>query len=130
MKLLLDTHIWVWASLEPKRLSRRLARVLSDTRHECWISPLSTWEVINLCRKGRLDLDLPAELWVERSLAASEYHEAPLTHEVARAAERVTLPHRDPLDRLLAATALVYGLTLITADKDLLRGTGFAVFRE
>lgn len=127
MKLLLDTHIWLWSLLEPKRLSRRVAKALGDSRNELWLSPISTWEILVLCQKGRLALNEDAEFWIARAMALAPLHEAPLTHEVALATQAVQLPQRDPADRFLAATAKVYGLTLVTADENFARSKDFSV---
>src|SRR5437879_13278269 len=116
MKLLLDTHIWVWNLLEPHRISRRVARALADPRNEFWISPISAWEVLLLFRKKRLDIGDDPVAWISTALAKVPFREAPLTHEVVLATETIVLPHRDPADGFLAASAKVYGLTLVTAD--------------
>ena len=79
-----------------------------------------------LCRKGRLSLADPGE-WISTALAKAAFREAPLTQEVALAAESMVLPHRDPADTFLAASAKVYGLTLVTADDNLLSGKGYSV---
>jgi PIN domain nuclease of toxin-antitoxin system len=121
MKLLLDTHIWVRSQLAPERLSHRVTRALNDPRNELWISPVSTWEIVLLCERGRLKLADGPEAWIQTALTRSPLREAPLTHEIALATRSIGLPHRDPADRLLAATALVLGLTLVTADRTLSR---------
>lgn len=127
MKLLLDTHIWLRSELEPKRLSRRVARALSDSRNELWLSPVSIWETLLLYRKGRIELSGGPSAWIPKALAKFPLREALLTYEVALATEDVVLPHLDPVDRFLAATARVYDLTLITADENLIRGKGYSV---
>ncbi len=119
MKLLLDTHIWVRSQLNPERLSRRVTRAINDPRNELWISPISTWEIVLLCEKGRLKLDGGPEAWIQKALTLAPLREAPLTHEIALATRSAGLPHRDPADRLLLATALILGLTLVTADRSL-----------
>ena len=63
MKLLLDTHIWVWSALERARLSTRLLAVLENPRNELWLSPISLWEVLTLCQKNRLTLHLQFALF-------------------------------------------------------------------
>lgn len=128
MNLLLDTHIWLWSLLEPQRLSRRVAKALADTRNELWISPISAWEMLILCRKGRLVLNSSPAAWILAVLKNVPFREATLTHEVAVAAESLVLPHRDPADSFLAASAKVYGLTLVTADENLAAGKEYAVF--
>jgi len=127
MKLLLDTHIWLWSEFEPERLSRRVTSGLTDPRNELWISPISTWEIVSLNRKQRVELGAPTQIWVHMSSERLSLREAPLTHEVVLAMESVKLPHRDPADTLLAATAKVYGLTLVTADRHILAGSGFSI---
>jgi len=76
------------------------------------------WEPLVLASKGRIRLHGNLQAWVEESVSA--FIEAPLTHEVVLAAQGISLPQRDPADRFLAATAKVFGLTLATADTQLL----------
>jgi PIN domain nuclease of toxin-antitoxin system len=118
LKLLLDTHIWIWSLAEPKQLSSRVHRELEDPTNELWVSPVSTWELLLLHSKGRIQLHGNARDWVTK--ATMHMHEAPLTHEIVMAAHELPLPHQDPADRFLAATADVLGLTLVTADHRLL----------
>ena len=114
MKLLLDTHIWIWSVAEPKQLSRRVQDELKDENNELWLSPVSTWEVLLLQSKGRIQLHGNARDWIIKATALMR--EAPLTHEIVAVAQELPLPHQDPADRFLAATAEVLGLTLVTAD--------------
>jgi PIN domain nuclease of toxin-antitoxin system len=118
LKLLLDTHIWIWSLAEPKQLSPRVQRELKDQNNELWLSPVSTWEALLLHSKGRIQLRGDARDWITR--ATMHMREAPLTHEIVVAAQELPLPHQDPADRFLAATAEVLGLTLVTADHRLL----------
>lgn len=118
MRLLLDTHIWLWSLAEPKRLSRRVQDELRDANNELWLSPVSTWEALLLHAKGRIRLHGNLRDWVAD--ATVHLREAPLTHEIVVAAQELRLPHQDPADRFLAATAGVIGLTLVTADDRLL----------
>jgi PIN domain nuclease of toxin-antitoxin system len=127
VKLLLDTHIWLWSLLEPERLTPRVARQLTAPANELWLSPISTWEAMLLIRAGRVESPDDPRRTVERLLAAIPAREAPLTHEVAVESVLIELPHRDPADRFLAATARVFDLTLVTADDRLLGSPGFAV---
>lgn len=127
MKLLLDTHIWVWSVMEPHRLSRRVSRELQDEENELWLSPVSVWELTILQRKRRLNMppDLPS--WVAASVKDLELTEAPLTIDVALAVLSMDFPHGDPADHLLAASAKVFDLTLVTADQNLIRARDFQV---
>ena len=122
MKLLLDTHIWLWSALEPARLSRRVSRALVDSTNELWLSPMSVWEALVLARKKRVALEPSPGQWVRRALNELPIHEAHLNHEVAIRSETITLGHNDPVDRFIVATALVHDLTLVTADRRLLKG--------
>ncbi len=123
MKLLLDTHIWLWSLLAPGHLAERVRDHLEDPAHELWISPISAWEVLVLVEKGRVVLERDAVSWIRNVFRDLHFREAPLTHEVALRSRTIDLPHRDPADRFLVATAAVYELTLITADERLL-GSG------
>jgi PIN domain nuclease of toxin-antitoxin system len=118
--LLLDTHIWLWAMLEPKRLVPRVAEELESAGNELWLSPISVWELIVLQQKGRMLPEEKIETWIERALRARPLKEAAVTFEVAREVGRIELAHRDPADRFLVATARVFELTLVTADETLI----------
>ena len=118
MKLLLDTHIWLWSLREPTRLGRRVRNELAKVQNELWLSPVSTWEILLLNSKGRIRLHENPSNWIAR--ATANLREAPLTHEIVLAAHQLPLPHSDPADRFLAATAEVLDLTLVTADERLL----------
>ncbi|MBI2965617.1 MAG: type II toxin-antitoxin system VapC family toxin [Chloroflexi bacterium] len=121
MRLLLDTHIWIWSLLEPGRLSRRVARRLEDPANELWLSSISVWETLLLAERGRIRLDVPPIRWIEAVLRAFPVRDAALTREVATVSRAVDLPHQDPADRFIAASAIVYELALVTADERLLR---------
>jgi len=127
LKLLLDTHIWLWSLGEPGNLGRRVAHALQDSDNELWLSPLSIWEALLLHEKGPLAISAPFDDWVRSSVARASLIEAPLTNEVAIEARNIQLAHRDPIDRLLAATARVFDLTLVTADRRLMSVEGVSI---
>ena len=127
MRLLLDTHRWLWSLLEPVRLSKRVAAELENPDNELWLSPISLWELLVLVEKRRVVLDSDPETWICGVLAKVPFKEAPLNHEVALKSRSLTFAHQDPADRFLAATALVYDLTLVTADERLLHAEGLHV---
>jgi PIN domain nuclease of toxin-antitoxin system len=120
VKLLLDTHIWIWSLNSDRKLGRRVARELASLRNELWLSPVSVWEALLLAGSGRVGFRQEPVRFLETVLAEQGYHEAPLTHEVAFESRRLALSTEDPADRFLAATAKVYDLTLVTADEGLL----------
>jgi PIN domain nuclease of toxin-antitoxin system len=90
---------------------------LSAAGNELWFSPVSVWEALTLMQKGRVRVHEPLA-WVES--ATELMREAPLTREIVRASFVLSLPHADPADRFLAATAKLLNLTLVTADARLL----------
>ena len=118
MRVLLDTHIWLWRLLEPERLPARAAEVLADPETEIHLSPISVWETLVLARKGRLGLEPNPEEWVRLALRRSQPIMVPLTHEIAIRAEALSgFETRDPADRFLVASALVGNLRMVTADR-------------
>ena len=120
MKLLLDTHIWIWTLAYPEKLSRRVCRALQKPSNELYLSPISIWEARQLERRGRFRSKQVFSRAVEEVLARSGIREAPFTFQVAAAASRIELPQHDLGDLFLAATASALDLTLITADEQLL----------
>lgn len=130
MKLLLDTHIWIWSILEPQRLSRRVTAQLDNSQNEIWLSPVSIWEAMLIHRKGRLKVTEGFTTWLTRALTITSFHEAPFTFDVAQALSTINLHHADPADLFLAGSAKVYGLTLVTSDRNLLRAKEISVLEN
>lgn len=126
MKLLLDTHIWIWGASDPSRLGRHMRTLFAAPGTELWLSPISIWELVLLLEKGRLGSSLSVTSWLAMAGEQLVWHHAPFTSDVAVEAAGLQLPHRDPSDRLLLATARWYGLTLVTADENLLACSRFA----
>jgi PIN domain nuclease of toxin-antitoxin system len=119
MKLLLDTHIWIWNHLEPWKITSEVTKELGDPANELWLSPISVWELVMLVEKKRLELHRDMGEWVEQSMRELDLQEATFTSAVAHELRFTLLGYRDPGDRFLVATAKVYGLTLVTADQRL-----------
>jgi PIN domain nuclease of toxin-antitoxin system len=124
---LLDTHIWLWLHGAPEKLSAPVTKALQNSENPLWVSPVSFWEILLLVEKGRLDLGFKPLDWFEAAAARVPVRDAWFTLEVAKELPRVNLPHRDPADRFLVATARVYELTLITADERLFGVKGLSV---
>jgi PIN domain nuclease of toxin-antitoxin system len=120
MRLLLDTHIWIWKVGAPDKLKRRVAETIQDEGNELWLSPISIWELAILVKKRRIELDDEVDTWVSRTLAQTTFREAPLTYEVALEVSKIRFSHADPADHFIAASARVFDLTLVTADPRLL----------
>ncbi|HXY13927.1 MAG TPA: type II toxin-antitoxin system VapC family toxin [Terriglobales bacterium] len=127
MKLLLDTHIWLWSISEPHRLSRRVARELDNPENQLWLSPVSIWETLLLYRKGRIKIFDDFITWVDYALSKVPVNEAPFTLDVARMLPKISLPHADPADLFLVASAAVFDLVLVTADRTLIHAPEISV---
>ena len=127
MKLLLDTHIWIWSLLQPEKLVPRVRRALEGPTSEKWLSPISVWELVILVEKRRVILTVSVDEWVAQSMAIAPLTEAPLTTEVALATSKMHLSYRDPADTFLAATAKVFDLTLVTTDARMLTAKGISL---
>ncbi|MCX5980886.1 MAG: PIN domain-containing protein [Nostocales cyanobacterium LacPavin_0920_SED1_MAG_38_18] len=119
MKLLLDTHIWLWYLLGNERLSTQLQTTIPAATTELWLSPISIWETLLLAEKGRISLQPHPIAWVNLALNTLEIREASLNHHIAILSRQIELPHQDPGDRFIAATAVYYQLTLATVDTNL-----------
>lgn len=113
---LLDTHVWLWYLAGSDRLPRSLRALVDESAADCWLSPISIWEVGLLAERGRVEIQGELRSWAEEALVSLPLREAPLNREVALRSREIRLPHRDPADHFLAATALVYELTLVTVD--------------
>ena len=118
MELLLDTLIWLWFKGNRKRLGRLESQISQDESNELWISPISTREALTLQEKGTIQLPGTITEWVSK--ATEGFKEAVVTHEIALPARQLPL-HEDPADRIIAATAKVLELTLVTAVDRLLQ---------
>ena len=120
MKLLLDTHIWIWALHSPEQLDRKVRRELQRASNELYLSPVSIWEAHHLVRRKRLRVRQGFTQWLDDVMAQVPIREAPFTFAVAREASGIELPQSDLGDVFLAATALAFDLTLVTNDSQLL----------
>jgi PIN domain nuclease of toxin-antitoxin system len=127
MKLLLDTHIWIWALNQPQRLSHKVRRALEKPGNELYLSPVSIWEASHLARRGRLRLRQSFDSWLQEVFTRVPLREAPFTLAVAANAAMIELPQPDPGHVFLAATAITLGLTLVTGDEQLVRCAGLSV---
>ena len=127
MNILLDTHILVWSVGDPRRLSTGSQELLEHESTSAWLSPISLWECLLFGERDRVTLEPSPLARVRAVLQASPFHEAPLNHEVAIRSRHVELPHDDPVDRFICATAAVYDLTLLTSDRRILEGRGYSV---
>lgn len=129
MKYLLDTHIWLWSLLEPDKLDADVVKILENTDNELFISPITVWETLILAEKKRIELLPSPNEWIAEALKQSPVKEAQLSNSIAIKSRTLELPHKDPADRFIAATALENGFILITEDEKLKESTQIKVFK-
>jgi PIN domain nuclease of toxin-antitoxin system len=115
MKVLLDTHILLWAAGEPDRLPNAARHVLENPETELLFSPVSLWEVSIKRGLGRDDFQVDPRL-LRRGLLDNGYVELPITGEHAVAVDSLPPIHKDPFDRMLIAQATIVGIELLTVD--------------
>jgi PIN domain nuclease of toxin-antitoxin system len=127
MRYLLDTHIWLWMLREPHKLSSLVHQTLHEPSNERYLSPISIWEVTVLLEKKRITMHEDFAVWFARTSEDVELIEAALNWEIAHDMRYILPNHKDPADRFLAATAVAYDLTLVTADQKLIGVPGLKV---
>lgn len=115
MKLLLDTHLLLWAAGQPERLPASARVLLEDARNQLLFSPASLWEVAIKRGLEREDFRADPRL-LRRGLLDNGYGELPITSEHAVAVDGLPAIHKDPFDRILVAQSIVEGIALLTAD--------------
>lgn len=123
MKLLLDTHLLLWTSLQSHRLSPAARRHLEETTSELFYSAVSLWEVAIKRSLGRTDFTVEARV-LRRELTDHGYQELQVTGDHGIAIEMLPPIHKDPFDRLLIAQATVEGITLLTSNATVARYPG------
>jgi PIN domain nuclease of toxin-antitoxin system len=126
LRLLLDTHILLWAATDPEQLRSEAVAVLEDESNEVFVSVVTAWEIAIKQSIAKLDLPRPAEQWVPEVLRRSRFEVLDLDLSAALRVRRLPWHHRDPFDRLLVAQAIEGKYTLVTRD-EVLRRYGGAV---
>lgn len=124
--IVLDTHTWLWWLSDPRQLSRRARAAVRAAMEgsEIYISSISAWEVAMLVAKGRLRLSMDAPDWIAQSQALSFIRFVPVDNAIALRSVQLDVPHRDPADRIIAATAIGLGAWLVTKDEKLVQYPG------
>lgn len=118
MRLLLDTHVLLWALASPERLSRDTAAALVSPDNDVLVSAVTAWEIAIKQSLGKLALPGPAEVWLPAAVEQTGFLWTGIDHEDALRVRALDWHHRDPFDRLLVAQAL-RGYTLVTRDSTL-----------
>ena len=116
MRLLLDTHAFLWWIADDARLSKRARSAIATRRDECFVSIASCWEIAIKVSLEKLKLEAPVDRFIPEQLGVNSFSLLPIEFaHVARVA-RLPFHHRDPFDRLLAAQGLIDDLTVVSAD--------------
>ena len=115
MKLLLDTHLLLWAAGDPGRLSAAARALIEEPDNALFFSAANLWEIAIKRSIGRDDFRVDARV-LRRSLLDNGYNELPITSEHAVAIDTLPPIHKDPFDRIMVAQATVEGITLLTSD--------------
>ena len=126
--IVLDTHVWVWWLSDPNKLPARARRTIIEAASDraVYVSSISTWEIALLVSKGRLRFTMDAQDWIAKSETLPFLHFVPVDNATAIRSVRLSEPfHKDPADRLLAATAQIEGLELWHTDTTLKKLKGF-----
>lgn len=119
MQLLLDTHVFLWALADPKRLSSKAKNSVAKLENQVYVSPVTAYELSYKHRQGKLPPGAAIVTSFARQVAHLYASELTVTAPHALAAGQLDWDHKDPFDRLLAAQAMVEGFTLVTADENL-----------
>jgi PIN domain nuclease of toxin-antitoxin system len=127
MRFLLDTHIWLWATFEPHKLTSEVHELLNRSGADLFLSAISLWELSVLVEKKRLALKEDFGVWVQRSASDLKLQEISLSWNVIHEMRFILPNHKDPADRFLAATAIAFDLILVTADQKLIGIPGLKV---
>jgi PIN domain nuclease of toxin-antitoxin system len=123
VKLLLDTHLLLWAAGHAERLSNAAIELIERPDNDLWFSVASLWELVIKRGLGRKDFRVDPRL-LRRGLLENGYSELPIASEHAIAVEALPMIHRDPFDRMLIAQAMHEGLTLLTSDRSVAQYPG------
>lgn len=116
MKLLLDTHTFIWWDSEPNKLSETASALLQDSNHSLILSAVSVWEMQIKLQLGKLTLSLPLVDLIESQQTVNQIQILPMTLAHVLAIDHLPTPHKDPFDRLLIAQANVEGAMLVSSD--------------
>lgn len=117
MRILLDTHVWLWSLAQPEKLGKRAGQLLADANTKVYLSAVSSWEAAIKWRLGKLALPGRPEDLVADSLATNGYLKLDISHDHSCRVSQLADHHTDPFDRLLIAQAHYENLTVLTADK-------------
>jgi len=116
MKLLLDTHIFLWLNDDPKQLSLTVVELFSSGEHELYLSMATPWEIQIKSQLGKLSLTMPIEELVNKNRLVNNIKLLPIELSHISYLEHLPRHHNDPFDRIIIAQAIIEGMTVVTVD--------------
>lgn len=116
MRVLLDTHTFLWFLLEDPQLSTTASDVIIDPTNDVEVSPATYWEIAIKIRLGKYALPEPYDIFIEREITTNDFHILPIEPKHTAVLTTLPLHHRDPFDRLLIAQALVEAIPILSVD--------------
>lgn len=118
--ILLDTHVWIWASIEDRTsLSPKAMRAIKEAKTK-WVSAISCWELAKLVERKRIGFSIPLLDWMTRSINEQELSLADLSAQIAVESTQLRGFHKDPADQIIVATSRVLAVPLLTSDRRIL----------
>ena len=120
MKLVLDTHVWIWWNMQPDKLSDKVASLLADPSlySELLLSAISPWEFSKLLEKGRIGISCSPEEWLSEAMNMTKLRLVPLTPTIAYRSTSLPQPFNgDPADQIIVATAREENATVLSKDR-------------
>ena len=116
MKLLLDTHVFLWLNQQPEKLTDKILNLCGDSNNALYLSHVSPWEIQIKNQLGKLDLNVPLSVMIETQQQENGLKLLPITLPHIYALAELENHHQDPFDRLLIAQAMVESMMLLTVD--------------
>lgn len=116
MKLLLDTHAFLWLNDDSERLSQTVKELCSSGEHEFYLSIASPWEMQIKFQLGKLSLAMPIEELVNKNTQENNIKLLPINLSHISYLEQLPAHHKDPFDRIIIAQAIIEGMTIVTID--------------
>ena len=117
MKLLLDTHVFLWLNDDPKRLSKTVQALCSSGAHEFYLSMASPWEMQIKSQLDKLSLAMPIEDLVNRNILENNLKLLPIELVHISYLKQLSQHHKDPFDRMIIAQAMLEGMTIVSMDQ-------------
>ncbi len=121
MRILFDTHVFLWAIASDSRLSLKASATFADTETEALLSVATIWEILVKTQRGKLPFPNPAGPYLRDQIQRTSMSILPVALEHVLRIEKLPMHHRDPFDRILIAQAIAESVPIVTADRQFAR---------